>query len=60
MSRFEAIENLEIRCKSGSQKKAANLPNDPDPFKVQLKHRERPEEAGFKCQILYNIAGVDT
>lgn len=44
----DRFENLEIRCKSGSQKRKVSGQAEESPFKVQLKHRESDPEAGFE------------
>ena len=38
--------NVEIRCKSGSQKKRLSL-QEADTFRVQLKHRDADKKAGL-------------
>lgn len=43
---MEQYENLEIRCKSGAQKRRVSQQSEPEPFKVQLKHREADAKAG--------------
>lgn len=43
----DGLENVEIRCKSGSKKRKGSAQNEETPFKVQLKHREADKEAGL-------------
>lgn len=43
---IEQYENLEIRCKSGAQKRRVSQQSEAEPFKVQLKHREAEQKAG--------------
>ena len=44
---MDQFDSLEVRCKSGAQKRRVSQQSEGEAFKVQLKHREADAKAGF-------------